>query len=131
MPRWHGDAHKRKVSGGKGRPHRTKRNYEVGSDAAETRLGDRRRVMKRVRGAKTKIRLLRAGLANVTDPNNLITKRVRIVGVVRNPARVDYDRRGIITKGTIIETPLGEAVVTSRPGQNGIVNAILRGKPGI
>ncbi|HID05027.1 MAG TPA: hypothetical protein EYP20_04390, partial [Aigarchaeota archaeon] len=30
-----------------------------------------------------------------------------------------------ITKGTIIETELGKAVVTSRPGQDGVINAIL------
>lgn len=125
MPRWHGDAHKRKASGGKRRPYRTKRNYEAGSDATETRLGNARGVEKRVRGARTKRRLLRAELANVTDPTNLTTKRVKIVDVVRNPARVDYDRRGIITKGTIIKTSVGEAVVTSRPGQTGIINAVL------
>ena len=45
--------------------------------------------------------------------------------MVKNPTNVDYDRRGVITKGTIIETPLGTARVTSRPGQDGIVNAIL------
>ncbi|HDN05822.1 MAG TPA: 30S ribosomal protein S8e, partial [Candidatus Bathyarchaeota archaeon] len=45
--------------------------------------------------------------------------------VIRNPANVDYDRRGVITKGAIIETSLGLARVTSRPGQNGVINAVL------
>jgi len=50
--------------------------------------------------------------------------------VVRNPVNVDYDRRRIITKGAIIGTSLGEAVITSRPGHNGVVNAVLvSGKP--
>ncbi|HHC19323.1 MAG TPA: 30S ribosomal protein S8e, partial [Euryarchaeota archaeon] len=31
----------------------------------------------------------------------------------------------IITKGTIIETEVGLARVTSRPGQVGIINAVL------
>ncbi|HDJ25717.1 MAG TPA: 30S ribosomal protein S8e, partial [Candidatus Bathyarchaeota archaeon] len=53
------------------------------------------------------------------------TKTVDILRVVKNPANVDYDRRGVITKGTIIETPIGRAVVTSRPGQDGVVNAVL------
>jgi small subunit ribosomal protein S8e len=44
---------------------------------------------------------------------------------MKNPANVDYDRRGVITRGTIIETSLGVARVTSRPGQDGTVNAIL------
>jgi small subunit ribosomal protein S8e len=38
---------------------------------------------------------------------------------------VDYDRRGVITKGAEIETSLGIARVTSRPGNDGVINAIL------
>jgi small subunit ribosomal protein S8e len=45
--------------------------------------------------------------------------------VLRNPVNIDYDRRKIITKSTIIETSFGEAVVTSHPGQDGLINAIL------
>jgi small subunit ribosomal protein S8e len=31
----------------------------------------------------------------------------------------------VITKGAILQTPLGQARVTSRPGQHGVVNAVL------
>ncbi|MCE4622698.1 MAG: 30S ribosomal protein S8e, partial [Desulfurococcales archaeon] len=31
----------------------------------------------------------------------------------------------IIVKGAIIETTEGKAIVTSRPGQDGVVNAVL------
>jgi small subunit ribosomal protein S8e len=62
--------------------------------------------------------------ANISDPSGK-TQKVEILRVVKNPANVGYDRRGVITKGTIIETPLGTARVTSRPGQDGIVNANL------
>jgi len=48
--------------------------------------------------------------------------------VVRNPANVDYDRRGVITKGAVVETPKGLARVTSRPGQNGVINTVLIGE---
>ena len=61
----------------------------------------------------------------MADPETGRTQAVDIVRVVKNPSNVDYDRRGVITKGTIIETPLGLAVVTSRPGQDGVVNAVL------
>lgn len=71
-----------------------------------------------------KVRLLAVKQANVSDASGKTTK-VEILRVVKNPANVDYDRRGVITKGTIIETSLGTARVTSRPGQDGIVNAIL------
>jgi small subunit ribosomal protein S8e len=30
-----------------------------------------------------------------------------------------------MTKGAIIETEMGKAKVTSRPGQDGVVNAVL------
>jgi len=68
--------------------------------------------------------LLAVKHANVSDASGKTTK-VEILRVVKNPANVDYDRRGVITKGTTIETPLGTALVTSRPGQDGTVNAIL------
>jgi small subunit ribosomal protein S8e len=42
-----------------------------------------------------------------------------------NPASMDYQRRKVITRGTIIKTEKGLAKVTSRPGQDGILNAVL------
>ncbi len=68
--------------------------------------------------------MLAVNHANVSDNFGKTTK-VEILRVIKNPANVDYDRRGVITKGAIIETPLGTARVTSRPGQDGNVNAIL------
>ena len=68
--------------------------------------------------------------ANISDSSGKTTK-VQIQRVIKNPANVDYDRRGVITKGTIIATNLGTAKVTSRPGQDGIVNAILIDKKNI
>ncbi len=61
---------------------------------------------------------------NVSDPSGK-TKKVEIVRVIKNPTNVDYDRRGVVTKGAMIETALGSARVTSRPGQDGVVNATL------
>ena len=121
---WHGDQHKRKASGGRKRRYRTKRKFERGAFPAETTLGKSKRKVSRKHGGNEKVRLLAAKHANVSDTSGKTTK-VEILRVVKNPANVDYDRRGVITKGTIIETPLGTARVTSRHGQNGIVNAIL------
>ncbi len=72
-----------------------------------------------------KIKILSDKYANVTDPKTGKTEKIEITRVVRNPANIDYDRRGVITRGAIVETPLGQARVTSRPGQTGILNAIL------
>ncbi|RLI11702.1 30S ribosomal protein S8e [Candidatus Bathyarchaeota archaeon] len=122
----HWDLHKRKRTGGKKRPWRKKRKYELGSFPTETTLGPKEeRKVDRRRGGNLKVRLVVARKANVADPETGETKTVDIIRVLKNPANVDYDRRGVITKGTIIETPIGKAIVTSRPGQDGVVNAIL------
>lgn len=102
-----------------------KRKFERGAFPTETRLGEPKKKIERRRGGNKKIRLLSTKYAIVSDPSKGKTEKVEILRVVRNPANVDYDRRGVITKGTIIETPLGTARVMSRPGQHGQVNAIL------
>jgi len=125
---WHGDLDKRKPSGGRKHPYRTKRRYEKGAFPTETIQGESKRKIDRRRGGNFKIRLLSVNQANVSNPSTGKTEKVEILRVVRNPANVDYNRRGVITKGTIIETPLGVARVKSRPGQDGIVNAVLTPK---
>jgi small subunit ribosomal protein S8e len=126
---WHGDQHKRKASGGRKRANRKKRRFEKGFFPAETTLGKHKSRMVRKQGGTQKIRLLAVNQANISDASGK-TSKVEIVRVIKNPANVDYDRRGVITKGTMIATPLGTARVTSRPGQDGIVNAILVSKEG-
>jgi len=125
---WHGDLKKRKPSGGRKRHYRTKRRYEKGAFPTETTQGEPKKKIDRRRGGNLKIRLLSVNQANVSNPSTGKTERVEILRVVRNPANVDYNRRGVVTKGTIIETPLGVARVMSRPGQDGIVNAVITPK---
>ena len=52
-------------------------------------------------------------------------KKSKIIKVLENATNNDYKRRGIITKGAILETQEGKCKVVSKPGQNGIVNAVL------
>ena len=125
MPQWHGNSDKLKITGGKKHRYRSKRVFEMGSDAIETRLGDTIRKTSKSHGKTRKIRLLSEKYVNITNPSKGKTEKVEILRVVKNPANVDYDRRKIITKGTHIETKQGEAVITSRPGQNGVINAVL------
>jgi small subunit ribosomal protein S8e len=121
---WHGDQHKRKASGGKKRANRKKRRFEKGFFPAETTLGKPKSRTIRKHGGNKKISLLVVKQVNVSDSSGKTTK-AEILRVIKNPANVDYDRRGVITKGTMIATSLGNARVTSRPGQDGIVNAII------
>ncbi len=119
----------KKPSGGKKRRHqKVKRKYWMGRFPTETRLGTGAREVRRlirVRGGNYKVRLKVALYANVVDPETRRAFKVRILRVLETPSNPHYARRGIITKGTIIETELGKARVTSRPGQDGVLNAVL------
>src|SRR3989304_10380990 len=128
MSVWHGSLRKRKPPGGRKRAYRVKRNFEKGAFPAETTLGEPKRRRTRGHGGKIKIKALNDKYASVTDPKSGKTEKTQILRVVRNRANVDYNRRGVITKGAEIETSLGLARVTSRPGNDGVINAVLIGK---
>ncbi len=119
---------KRKLTGGKKRVYRSKKLYEAGGYPAETTLGEPRRKLKKGIGGNTKIKALSDKFASVTDPKSGKTEKTEITRVVKNAANVDYNRRGVITKGAEIETSMGLAKVTSRPGNDGIINAVLISK---
>jgi small subunit ribosomal protein S8e len=128
MSVWHGTLHKKKPSGGRKRAYRTKRKFEEGRFPAETILGETKKKNIKGRGNTSKIKLLSDKYACVTDVKSGKTQKVEITRVARNPANVDYNRRGVITKGAVIETSLGLARVTSRPGQDEVINAVLIGE---
>ena len=121
----HSSLRKRKLTGGKKRAYRSKKKYEAGGFPAETVLGEPKRKVTRGMGGNTKIKALTDKYASVTDPKSGKTEKAEITRVVKNAANVDYNRRGVITKGAEIETTLGLAKVTSRPGSDGIINAVL------
>ncbi|MGB2841100.1 MAG: 30S ribosomal protein S8e [Halobacteriota archaeon] len=122
--RWQGRS-RRKYTGGRVYFHRRKRKHEAGRPAAETTVGATRRRKIRTSGGGEKMRLLRCEFANVADPKSGTTRTAKIITVKNNPANAFFARRNITTKGAVIETEIGDAVVTSRPGQDGIVNAKL------
>ena len=121
----HSSLRKRKLTGGKKRAYRTKKVYESGGYPAETILGESKRKVARTKGGNSKVKVLTEKFASVTDPKTNTTAKTEIVRVVSNGANVDYNRRGVITKGAEIETALGLAKVTSRQGNDGIINAVL------
>jgi small subunit ribosomal protein S8e len=125
MSVWHGGLRKRKLTGGRKRAYRVKRKFEMGVFPAETTLGEWRRRRVRGYGGNIRVKALSAKYASVTDPKNGKTEKTEILRVVRNRANVDYNRRGVITKGAEIETSVGLARVTSRPGNDGVINAVL------
>ncbi len=116
----------KKVTGGfRAKPYRVKRKALGGGPPTNTKLSNReKRLIERVTGGNVKIRLSEASYANVFDKSNGTSKVVKILRIVESPANSDFVKRGIIVKGTIIETEIGRAIVTSRPGQDGVVNAV-------
>jgi small subunit ribosomal protein S8e len=125
MSQWHGSGG-RKPSGGHDPAHQKKRRSEIGRDPDPTTVGDgSERVRVRVRGGNEKTRLVSAGTANVVDPDAGEAQQAEIENVVENEANPHYVRRNIITKGAVLETDVGRARVTSRPGQHGTVDAVL------
>jgi small subunit ribosomal protein S8e len=128
MSVWHGNSRKKKQTGGRKRTYRVKRNFEKGSFPAETTLGEPRRKSVRGHGGQMKVKLLKDKFVSVTDPKRGQTEKTEILRVIKNKANVDYNRRGVITKGAEIETSLGRARVTSRPGNDGVINAVLISK---
>ena len=112
----------RTKTGGRIRPHGNKKKHQLGHSPTETQVGEPSFRTKDVRGGQTKIRALATNVANLTEDGE--TRHVEILDVVENGANPNYARRNIVTKGAIIETEAGYGRVTSRPGQNGQVNAV-------
>jgi len=115
----------RKVTGGRRRPAQKKRRAEIGGAPADTHIGETRTRIIRTFGGNFLVMALRANYANVTNPKNGETRKVKIETVEKNTANPNYVRRNLLTKGAIIKTELGSARITSRPGQDGIINALL------
>ena len=122
---WHDRLTKRKKTGGKKRAFRTHRVYEQGRQPVETLFGETKR--KEVKGISriSKIKLVKADYVNVSNPETGKTDRLEIIDIVSNPANADYNRRGVITKGTIVRTAKGLVKIVSRPGQEGSLSAVV------
>jgi len=98
---------------------------EFGRDPAETKIGDRKVKKIRTKGGNTKTRLSNDTNINVVDPKTNKVQVAEISTVVENTANTHFVRRNIITKGAVVETNLGRVKVTSRPGQDGMINGVL------
>ena len=77
-----------------------------------------------MRGNNRKTSLKTIDFVNLATGESKV-KKSKILKVLENSTNNDYKRRGIITKGAILETEEGKCRVLSKPGQNGIVNAVL------
>ena len=113
-----------KITGGRRVPLRIRRKYETDRYPNEAISGAQVTVTRRIRGNNKKTALKSIDFVNLATGEAKV-KKTKIIKVLDNATNNDYKRRGIITKGAILETEEGKCKVVSKPGQNGIVNAIL------
>ena len=116
---------KRKATGGRYISYRKKKNFELGSQPSFTKLENKKILERRKRGGEIKFKLLSHNIANVFDPKTKKYSKTKIKTVLENPANRHFVRRNIMTKGTVIDTELGKAKITNRPGQENMINAVL------
>ncbi len=91
----------------------------------ETTLGEEKTKKMSGHAGIEKTKIVHAAVVNVADPETGKTEKLEIQDVVSNPANADYNRRGVITKGTIVRTEKGLARIVSRPGQTGALSAVV------
>ncbi len=113
-----------KITGGRRVPLRTRRKYEIDRYPNEAVMGQQVTVTRMVRANHIKTALKTADHVNLALADGKV-KKSKILKVLENSTNNDYQRRGVISKGAILETEDGKCRVVSRPGQHGIVNAIL------
>ena len=127
MALWQGES-RRSKTGRRIRYARGKRKFEIGRERYLTVIGPVKLKKVRTKGDNRKTRAKTTNVAYIVDPKTNKTTKTEIISVVENPANIHYVRRNIMNKGAIIETKLGKAKITSRPGQSGAINAVLVSK---
>jgi len=115
--------HTSKITGGRRHVLRSRRKYEMDRFPNEALIGDQITITRKVRGKNIKTAIKTIDSVNLALDSKI--KRVKIIKVLENATNNDYRRRGVISKGAILETEEGKCRVVSRPGQHGTVNAIL------
>lgn len=116
----------RTPTGGRHTQMRGKRRFEVGNHPTATHIAPKTKVIvvdTKFGGIKSRVQA--ADHVNLFDPKSKKFSQAKVKAVVECAANRHYVRRNILVKGAIVETDKGKAKVTSRPGQNGTVNAVL------
>ena len=120
---FHGKSGRRLKGNGKIRlKNRDKKRHEMGGYFTSTKLADANAVKRvRARGGNNKDKLQYAGFANLLVNGKY--KKTKIKSILESKDNRNFARLNIITKGTIIDTDDGKAIVINRPGREGNINA--------
>ncbi len=114
----------RKISGGKYKASRKKKKFELPGIPRKVHLKPKKAKILKIRGTNSKLVLLACDIANITNSKGK-TKKAKIINVVETKANRFWARENRLIKGAIIDTEIGKAKITNRPGQEGSINAVL------
>ncbi|BFZ57269.1 ribosomal protein S8A [Savitreella phatthalungensis] len=95
--------HKRSATGAKRAQYRKKRKFELGRQAAGTKIGPKRVHEVRVRGGNRKFRALRLEAGNFSWGSEGISRKCRIIQVVYHPSNNELVRTNSLTRSAIIQ----------------------------
>jgi small subunit ribosomal protein S8e len=115
----------RKPSGSRYKDYRKKKSNEKGGLPTFTKFAENKAKKVTTLGGNEKHKLLTANEVNLLDKKTGKYSKVKIKVIAETPSNRNYARRNIMTKGTIIDTEKGKAIIVSRPGQEGQLNAVL------
>ena len=95
--------HKRSHTGAARPQYRKKRKFELGRQAAMTKIGGKRIHVVRTRGGNTKYRALRLETGNFSWGSQAVAQKTRIVKVSYNASNNELVRTNTLVKGCIVE----------------------------
>jgi len=99
-----------------------------GGTFSKTTIDSKEKMYKeKARGGNSKIKIIKSAQVVISDGSS--TKKGKLLNVIENSADKHFVRQKVITKGTVITAEIDgkevKAKVTSRPGQAGIISAVL------
>ncbi|XP_031570814.1 40S ribosomal protein S8-like [Actinia tenebrosa] len=95
--------HKRRQTGGKMKPLRKKRKFELGRPPANTKIGAKRIHPVRTMGGNKKFRALRLDTGNYSWGSESVTRKARIIDVVYNASNNELVRTKTLVKNCIVQ----------------------------
>merc|ERR1712054_269967 len=95
--------HKRRKTGGKPKPIRMKRKFELGRPPASTKIGTKRVRKVRRRGGNIKYRALRLEEGNFSWGSEAHTAKTRVLNVVYNASNNELVRTNTLVKNCIVQ----------------------------
>ncbi|EDO30596.1 predicted protein [Nematostella vectensis] len=95
--------HKHRATGGKMKPLRKKRKFELGRPPANTKIGTKRIHEVRTRGGNRKFRALRLDTGNFSWGSESCTRKARIIDVVYNASNNELVRTKTLVKNCIVQ----------------------------